>query len=798
MDPDTTMPVNSLYEPFHKLITKGPVVLTSPTGSGKSTQIPRWSTGFGKVLVIEPRRVACRSLAVFVSELERSPLGKKVGYNVRDDHRASPNTQILFATPGIVIRMLAGGDLKKSFKTVIVDEFHERSLDGDLLLAILQKRFKGHLIVMSATIDADRVARHIGGKSLYAEGRLFPVSSHYVGGSKTLLPEIRGLDSRFLKALEQANRNPGDILVFLPGKAEIAQLAGVLRNKKNLDVITLHGGLSLKEQSRAFAPSKLKKVILSTNVAETSVTLPGIGVVIDSGLVRQTRYHNGRGFLTLVPIAIDSANQRMGRAGRMSAGVCYRLWSEKARLEPLTKPEMYRESLSPLVLAVASCKEYLDKLPWLDPPKPHAIEKARQDLIDLQAIDQSGKITIRGQKLFGLPLDAPLAGLLIEAQKQGGLQDVVDLVSILAVDRSLFISDKRPTDPETDLRKGGCDGTAFIQALRMGNPAKHGLNSYTLYEARSINRRLREIFGLNRKPPNKNAAIDRKKLALIALAANPSLAYVARKRKRSTTWANGGTEIELGRHSAIDPEKTDLLAALSTQAVGLGFVNTKIFITCAIPLKKQWMLEAGLGREKLAKSFLDKGRVMSRIEITYARKILTSREEIPRGELARQAIAQLFMDGRIFPGALKICQDRLSAIALWHRLLTGGLVPEHLSYAQDLKTPVSDPKTWVLDKLKTMEVESGDEVELLSAQDLHPPQLPELVIEWLNREFPRECSVGDAKYDVSYNPATLEVLLTKTRGTRKTPPDLTYLPRFAGFRIKVKDRAVIKIIRERM
>jgi len=368
-------------------------VVTAPTGSGKSTMVPRWATARGRVLVVEPRRVACRALASRVAELDGVPLGSsEVGYRVRDEDRARRDTRLLFVTPGVALRMIAQDGLAP-FDVLVLDELHERRLDVDLLLALALDRFRGRLVAMSATLDGPRVAQHLGGAHIHAPGRLHPVTVHHVPGEGriggTLLPDVRGLEARLAQALGRAAQDPGDVLVFLPGKAEIAAALPVAQRAGDYEALPLHGGLSLDQQARVFRPTRRRKVILSTNVAETSLTIPGVGVVIDSGLVRRTQYHRGRGFLTLTPVALDAAEQRAGRAGRTAPGVCYRLWDRAAQLAPRTPPEVARESLVPLLLGAAACDARPEDLRWLDPPPAHAVEAARRDLFDLGPLDLS-------------------------------------------------------------------------------------------------------------------------------------------------------------------------------------------------------------------------------------------------------------------------------------------------------------------------------------------------------------------------------------------------------------------------
>ncbi len=779
------LPVEDIRPQVEAELERVPVVISAPTGSGKSTQVPRWCAQRGRVLVVEPRRVACRSLAQHVAKLEKARLGGRVGYRVRGDDRSSRETEILFATPGVVLRMMGSSRPApearyglKGFETLIIDEFHERQLDVDLLFALgAQARMR--MIVMSATLDGERVAEHLEGVHLQAEGRLFPVDKHYVAG-QTLLPDVRGLEKRVKAALEQARDVPGDVLVFLPGKAEIASVAQTLSGHH---VIPLHGGLSLDEQGRAFATAKRRKIILATNVAETSVTLPGVGVVIDSGLVRRTRYHNGRGFLTLGPIASDSAGQRAGRAGRTSAGLCYRLWSREANLMPSTPPEIHREALAPLVLAAAACEAEVDALPFLDPPKPHALEAARADLEALGALD-GHRLSETGRRLFGLPIDAPLGRLLVEAQSSGCLEDAVDLVAVLTVQRPLF---GRRIDE--DLREEGCDVVASIRALRVGDPKQHGLSRFVLSEARRVSKRLRRAFGLPQK--SSEWAIDRRRFGITALRADWRCAHVARRRKRAVMWSNGGTEISLGRDSAVawtleGPEgrNIDCVGVFASRALGLGRRDTTIIATCVMPMPTAWLLEAELGRDRLAGAVIRGGVLRAKIERVFARKVLQGREEIPEGALAREALAERFLSGALWKETARQSRDNLEARALHARVKEGPAVP--------------DFETWLAARIETLGVETGEDLALLSPEDLLAEPLPAWEQQALDRDFPRRLEFSDGTYVVHYELQKRRVLLEQVSGKRKTPPPLSWLPAFRGFRIIARSGNVERELRGRL
>ena len=302
-------------------------------------------------------------------------------------------------------------------------------------------------------------------------------------------------------------------------------------------MIALHGGLTLKQQTRVFEHSDARRFIVATNVAETSITIPGITVVIDTGLERRNVYHQGRGFLTLSVIAQDSADQRAGRAGRTQAGTCFRLWAKHGRLAVRTIPEIHREDLSTLILAAASCGEPPEDLPFLDPPKDYALENATKTLRLLGALTDSGTLTSKGKQLFRIPLDPRLGRLLLEGQDQGTLYDVLPLIAALSVGRPLFHA-HRPTYEEDDLQAGGCDARALIRAVRDGHVTQNKLMKEALFEARKTLMHLEAEWA----PKTSELGMQErnKRLARTLLAAWPDAGYIARKRKRTVHWTNGG------------------------------------------------------------------------------------------------------------------------------------------------------------------------------------------------------------------------------------------------------------------
>ena len=771
------LPIRRIERRFRDALAAGPVVVSAPTGSGKSTVVPLWCADGGRALVVEPRRVACRSLARWVAAGLGTPLGADVGYVVRHDDQTSRHTRITYATPGIALRMIEEGAHRR-YGVVVLDEFHERSLDVDLLLALLHREPRLSLVVMSATLQAERLAGFLGATAVHAEGRLHPVTVEYSGDP--LLPSDRGLDRRVVEAVERVAGRDGDILVFLPGKAEIGACSAALGRRSDLDVIPLHAQLPARDQDRAFEPGERRRVILATNVAETSVTLPRIGVIIDSGLVRQTRYRGTRGYLTLVPIALDSAEQRRGRAGRLFPGHCLRLWSEAARLEEVTAPEIHRQALPAVVLATAACGLKVDNLAFLDPPKPYAVATAEQELRAMGALDAEGGITDLGRRLFSLPVDAHLGRILLVAEQSPHLQEAIDLVAALAVGRPLFRPGPRPLDEQDDLRAAGCDATAFVRALRHGKPERHGLNAAALAEARRIAEQLRGLLRVG--PPSPQQGVDRQGLARLILKAHPTSAYLPRRRKKYVAWANGEVELELGRCTAVK-EEAEALVVVDTRALTVKRRKTIQMITAALPCTVASLRAAGLGEVKVGQVRLHRGVLVAEAIRSYAGVVLEREEVEPTGELARHAAVRLALAGKLFPEALATTRERVAAHNLYARLEGGG---ERVELEE-----------WLASRFEELELQSGADLELLLPDDLRFPDLPEEQRAWLDRGYPREVSVGDGHYRVDYDERAMEATLVKTGGSRTTLPPLAYLPQWPGWRLLHRDRSVVRVLRER-
>ena len=502
---NTELPIASLGPAFQSAFATQPLIITAPTGSGKSTMVPLWCAELSDrpTLVLEPRRVACRSLARWLSKLRGESLGTSVGYTVRFEDVGSETTQIRFVTPGVALRYAADGDLDR-YGTIILDEFHERGLESDLFLAICRKKHPNtRLILMSATIDAQKFARFVDGKTLSAEGQAYPVDVHYLGD--VTVPTAWRLEDRVARGVRRALRETdGNILVFLPGKGEISACFDELRHLRNVEILALHGDLPTPEQDKVFEETTRRRVILSTNVAETSITLPGVTAVVDTGLVRQRIHQAQRVVLALCPISQASAEQRRGRAGRLLPGVCYRLWEERGQLERETAPEIVREDLAQFVLAVAATGFRPQDLEFLDAPPAFAVERAQEQLAEWGILSQEATLTDFGRKLSVLPVDVSYARLLVKAPVTV-CRDLSDLIATLERPAPLWRKLDRlsPEDIHTisearrkDLTRNHCDATALILTLRRGNPERHHLHSAAIAECRRIASQLRSLFGV--------------------------------------------------------------------------------------------------------------------------------------------------------------------------------------------------------------------------------------------------------------------------------------------------------------
>ncbi len=448
-------------------------VLQAPPGAGKSTLVPLalleepWLRG-RRILLLEPRRVAARAIARRMAWLRGEPVGATVGYRMRLDTCVSRATRIEVITEGVLARMLHSDPGLDGVGCVIFDEFHQRSLQADLGLAlcldarrVLEADFR--LLVMSATLEGARVATLLGGAPVVeVQGRPFPVALHYVGAGAPLLPGGRESPERLVAQTVRRvlDETRGDLLVFLPGAGEIMRVQTQLADLADarLQLLPLYGELEARQQDSALSESAtgLRRVVLATNIAETSVTIPGVTVVIDAGLARRSRFDpvTGMSRLEVLRISRAAADQRAGRAGRTAPGRCYRLWSEgsHATLAPFTPPEITEADLAPLALELALWGSAdAARLAWLDAPPAPMLAQARELLQRLDALDARGAITPLGREMAAFPLHPRLAHMALAARGHGAVPLAAELAALLS-ERDLLRGGGAQRDPDIRTR----------------------------------------------------------------------------------------------------------------------------------------------------------------------------------------------------------------------------------------------------------------------------------------------------------------------------------------------------------
>lgn len=530
----SALPIDTvLPELLARLSTHSSVVLSAEPGAGKTTRVPiallnaEWLSG-RKVIMLEPRRLAAQRAAEFMSSQLGERVGDTIGYRIRGVARVSSSTKIEIVTEGILTRLLQSDPELSNFGVVIFDEFHERSIHADLGLALaldVQRHLRPDLriLVMSATLDGMAISNLLNDAPIIeSKGRSFPVETIYLsrphdGKSEPLVASTIG------RALREQE---GDILVFLPGQREIRRVEMILREDgvaPNVAVHMLFGDASLKHQQAAlaFAPNGARKVILSTSIAETSLTIQGVRIVIDAGLARSSRFDPRRGMSGLVttPVSQASADQRRGRAGRQRPGVCYRLWTEEqhSALPRYTVPEILSTDLAPLALEFARWgTPQGEGLHFLDPPPPAHLSQARKLLKELQAIDDESKLTLHGKTMAELPVHPRLSHMLIKA-KGLGFGALACEVAALLDERDLLRGNR---DADIDLH-------SRLHVLRNGDVSDRFARERALAQAK----RLRQMLGVNKE----NAS--REKLGLLLAFAYPE--RIAKRRGERYQLAGG-------------------------------------------------------------------------------------------------------------------------------------------------------------------------------------------------------------------------------------------------------------------
>ena len=475
------------------------LVLQAPPGAGKTTRVPLalldqpW-LGDSKIVMLEPRRLAARAAAARMAQTLGESVGQTVGYRIRMDNSTGPATRIEVVTEGVLTRMLQDDPSLAGIGLVIFDEFHERSLNADLGLALCLEsqaalRDDLKLLAMSATLDGEPVARLMGGCPIVTSaGKAFEVQTRFLDR-----PEPRRLPEAMAAAIRKAlAADAGDVLAFLPGQGEIRRTESLL-DLEGTVVVPLYGDLSQEDQDRAIRPDPngRRKVVLSTAIAETSLTIDGVRIVVDGGLMRVPRFDPATGMTRLVtlPVSRAAADQRRGRAGRQAPGMCWRLWSEPEdrALQAFTPPEIAEADLAPLALDLAqwgACDA--GQLAWLDQPPPPALAQARELLTELGAVDSEGRITRHGQAMNRLAMHPRLAHMAIAARESG--------LGGLACDVAALISERDVVRAGPQTRD--CDLRLRLDILRGGGECGVQVDKGGLAKARATAKDLRRRQGL--------------------------------------------------------------------------------------------------------------------------------------------------------------------------------------------------------------------------------------------------------------------------------------------------------------
>lgn len=462
------LPIEPILPAIADALARGrSVVVQAPPGAGKTTTVPlallssSWLE-HRSIVMLEPRRLATRAAAFRLAELRGESVGETIGYRMRGDSRVSRRTRVEVVTEGILTRRLQNDPTLEDVGLLIFDEFHERSIDADLGLALALRtravlREDLRIVAMSATLDGAAVARVLGDAPIItSEGRAFPVETRHVAPRPNARPE-----ATVLLAIDRALADDtGDILVFLPGAAEISRVVSVLDQRPRADVVirTLFGALSQQDQDAAIRPDAhgRRKIVLATSIAETSLTIEGIRVVVDSGWSRRPRFSPATGMTRLetTRVSLAAADQRRGRAGRLGPGICYRCWPEHETQSLLAAapPEIASADLGPLALSLAAAGvDDPNELSWIDPPAPAAFAQARELLRELDAVGADGALTPAGRAMAGVPLHPRLSHMLMAADGTRSRRTAAALAALLS-ERDVFRAPAGPIDADVGMR----------------------------------------------------------------------------------------------------------------------------------------------------------------------------------------------------------------------------------------------------------------------------------------------------------------------------------------------------------
>jgi ATP-dependent helicase HrpB len=607
-----SLPIYDLDEEIIRAVRGGGrLILQAPTGSGKSTQVPQilldgGALESGRCVILQPRRLATRMLAKRVAEERGSPLGAEVGYQIRLDNVSSADTRILFVTEGILLRQMLARPLLDGVSAVIFDEFHERHLFSDVSLARAlelqdSRRPDLKIIVMSATLDGAQLERHLAPcQILSSEGRTYPVEIEY------LRHEPRDDPPWELAAeavAENFDRTDGDLLVFMPGAYEIQRTINEINHRapSGCILLPLHGELPASEQDKAVGQAAKRKIIVSTNVAETSLTIDGVTMVVDSGLARVARYDPHRGINTLLieKISRASAEQRSGRAGRTAPGLCLRLWTQRDHaLRPAAElPEIRRLDLAETVLSLrAAGVGDLTSFRWIDRPDEKSLARAERLLADLGALDShSGEITATGRRMLSFPVHPRYARMFLAAEEFDCVRAAA-LIAALTQSRSLLLRAERRVEEERSeiFGQGLSDFLILIRAFSYAQRHKFRLDALRplaihAEAAREVERLFGQFLEIARSEglDTESGAARDEAIARCVLAGFAD--QVARRRSGGTLICDivHGRRGQLARASVA--QNSRLIVAAEINEIEGRSGDAQVVLSLATQIEEEWL-----------------------------------------------------------------------------------------------------------------------------------------------------------------------------------------------------------------
>ncbi|MEL7587173.1 MAG: ATP-dependent helicase HrpB [Prolixibacteraceae bacterium] len=565
-----------------KLQESGTLVVHAPPGAGKSTLVPlallqQATVNTRKIILLEPRRLAARGIAERMASLLNESVGETVGYRIRFENRISDKTRIEVLTEGILTRMLQSDNSLEGVGTVIFDEFHERSIHADLALALCREvqqvlRPDLRIVIMSATLNLPQLTRLLQAPVVQCPGRHYPVDLVYSGENDLRL--IAELTAQVV--LRAINEKQGDVLVFLPGEGEIRKCERLLRNEQlDIEVHPLYGSLPKQKQLAAIFPNRngKRKVILATSIAETSLTIEGVQVVVDSGYARVSRFNpkTGLSHLETIPLSKDSADQRAGRAGRLGPGTCYRMWTRAAQeqLAEHRTPEILEADLASLVLDLAQWGiTNPEELNWLNPPPKGAVNQATALLHELEALED-GRITALGKELNRLPCHPRMAHMLVMAKQNGNVSLATDLAAVLG--------ERDPLGPEA-----GIDINLRMEALRTQRAS--GRISKKMKRIEKAAESYRNIVGCEPR----NDTVNPYETGLLLAYAYPERIAFARPGNNAQFQLSNGNIATAGHKDDLAHETWLAVAHLNArQGIGTIFLASPLNPTDLAPLVKE-------------------------------------------------------------------------------------------------------------------------------------------------------------------------------------------------------------------